>query len=691
MTAQQKIQKFIAKYGENIRKDYMPSILLGGTMINSEFKEKNGTICYNFYSKVFVPYLLYDEKLDVLAVAIGSMSSNKRDGLQREWTGTVYYIVDHEKKVVNKNGESPYCYYGKETCYYARFFLDEFKTNEHNICSREIKRFLGETFRWGSRLFGTRLWCLKEWFVQKNKKDASNEIIKLGDVSDIKLSTQEIDYLGYTWRPAIRTTIENNGRYDIIRCFSEDKETERIYFDTQTDKIIIFYCTNGIWQKATTVNKYSTYLVDKNLIDTYFEKTKRLKYLEDIVSNNKQTYVHSFWAQGKSHQEETNFIELSVFKLIKILRYPILEKLYRAGYKNIYDNIDKGCPKADITQKFGVYNDKAKTIYKVLGLNKFQLDLIDNKIGKNKNNYYVTSAYKVLNGIKAGLNMSNISDLNNEQFQSLYTFVEQISSGRYGYTYYDRRAFWKEYESFANNISKFTAMANRMNRIAKNFSGIYQTYNDMINMYDNCKRELLNVVDLNFEDLKDQNDFVRLHDYYTNMHNAHVEECRRNYDKAMKERHEKMLKNYEKIYKERTEKYEYGYGDYLFKIPKNPQEELTNEGRVLSHCVGGYSERVLSGNTNIVFLREKAAPEIPFMTIEINGEKVVQIHGSHNAWLGSCEKYQKAIPAVMHWLYDKKIKCNVNILTSKATGYSSYGAESVELPKVSFNVKEILM
>ena len=93
MTAQQKIQKFITKYGENIRKDYMPAICLGGTVINSEFKEENGAIGYNFYNKIFVPYLLYDKKLDVLAVAIGSMSSNKRDGLQREWTGTVYYIV----------------------------------------------------------------------------------------------------------------------------------------------------------------------------------------------------------------------------------------------------------------------------------------------------------------------------------------------------------------------------------------------------------------------------------------------------------------------------------------------------------------------------------------------------------------------------------------------------------------------
>ena len=694
MTIQEKIIKFIEKYGEDIRKDYMPAVKLSGRKsptitINKEYEEANESLLYSYYSKIFCPYLLYDEELDVLALAIGQMSSSKTGGEQRDWTGNVYYIVDHKKQVLDKEGSKPYYFYGKATHYYARSFLAEFSSYPTRAV-KELKRFLGDVFRYGSRLVETYLWCLKEWFMRKEPTQKTIEIANLGDVSNVKISTQEVDEIGYSWHTAMETILEANERYDVIRCFSKNEERERIYLDTKTDKIFIFYCVNGKWEKTNNVSYYNTYLINKESVDTYFDKTRRLKYLKNIIANDKTLYVKNIYTPQGYQDIETNYIEMSVFNSIKILRYPILEKLYKAGYKNIYSKIDTAQPKAWILEKFGVYNPKSKTIYGTLGVNKFQLDFIESKTAEVADRYYDTNVFRILSRIKEALGKINLSDLDNTQFQSIYTFVEGMSvNGRYGYR---GNRFWKQYEEFTHNIASFTAMANRVNKIAQQqVSGIYQIYSDIINTYDNCKSNRLDVIEIDFNELRTYNDFVRMHDYYSNIYNAYRERCRREYDKVMKEQHEKIMKAYEKLYKDRKIEFEYSYGDYLFKIPQNPEEELTTEGGFLHHCVAGYSTRVLSGNTNIIFLREKTAPTIPFMTIEVREGKVIQCHGSHNAWLGSCEKYQKAIPAVMYWLHDKKIKCHHNILTSKAMGYSDYGTGNIELPEVSFDVKEILI
>ena len=693
MTAKEKILAFRKKYGDGIRKEYMPSVTLSNSTgcnsvtINPQFEEENGNIHYSFYSKIFEPYLLYDNELDVMAVAIGKISSNKTDGGQREWSGNVYYIVDHEKTLLKEDGNVSYCFYGRNIYYVSSGFLSEIYTSTNTTAINQIQQFLGETFRFGTQVFTTGGWCLKEWFTQKDKKKEVDEITKLGTVSNIAISTTDVDKFN-GWRLPKKVIIETNDRYDIIRCFTKNKETERVYFDTQTDKIHIFYLVNGGWVKAVAIDKYAEYIIDKSSIDSYFDKTKRLKYFKNLATDNQKKYIIKQYTPNGWINTETEYIKISVFNLIKILRYPILEKLYKAGYNNIYQRIDKSCPKADILQKFGVYNPKAKTIYGILGVNKFQLDFVEKICEEQKDRYYRPSVFNVISTIKKGIQGKPLSDLDSDQFQSLYIFSEKLYNDRYTYN----KAFWQDYEQFTHNTSKFIAMANKMNRIAKKHSEqIYRIYNDMITVYGNCIQNRLNVIEINFGELKEYNDFVRIHDYYTNMWNMYQEERRRNYDKAMKERYEKLVKQYEKIYKERKAIYEYTNGDYVFKIPEKPQQELTDEGRILGHCVGGYSDRVLSGGTNIIFLREKSAPTIPFMTIEVNNGKVVQCHGAHNAWLGSCEKYQKAIPTVMNWLHDKGIKCNKNILTSKAMGYSGYGAGNIELPEVPFNTKEILI
>ena len=86
-------------------------------------------------------------------------------------------------------------------------------------------------------------------------------------------------------------------------------------------------------------------------------------------------------------------------------------------------------------------------------------------------------------------------------------------------------------------------------------------------------------------------------------------------------------------YAERKAKLEKKYGfeldGYIIRIPASG-EEILNEGRKLQHCVGGYADRHMSGAVTILFMRKVKKPDEPWLTIEMSGNKLVQIHGLKN-------------------------------------------------------------
>lgn len=88
-----------------------------------------------------------------------------------------------------------------------------------------------------------------------------------------------------------------------------------------------------------------------------------------------------------------------------------------------------------------------------------------------------------------------------------------------------------------------------------------------------------------------------------------------------------------KEFKSRTAALDKRYGfedkDFFIRAPIDAAE-IVAEGKALAHCVGGYAERHASGATTILFLRKKSEPETPYVTIEMNGNEIRQIHGYKN-------------------------------------------------------------
>lgn len=79
----------------------------------------------------------------------------------------------------------------------------------------------------------------------------------------------------------------------------------------------------------------------------------------------------------------------------------------------------------------------------------------------------------------------------------------------------------------------------------------------------------------------------------------------------------------------RREKYEFEMDGLTIKFPLT-SAAIIYEGKVLCHCVGGYAARHKKGVLTILFLRWTDEPNKPYVTIEMNGNRIVQVHGYQN-------------------------------------------------------------
>lgn len=106
------------------------------------------------------------------------------------------------------------------------------------------------------------------------------------------------------------------------------------------------------------------------------------------------------------------------------------------------------------------------------------------------------------------------------------------------------------------------------------------------------------------------------------------------------------------------QKYSYEAGGYLIRVPQS-KEEVVEEGRKLQHCVAGYADRYIAGKVTILFMRKKGAPDTPWITIEMAGNTIVQIHGYRNEGMYTRKgpfapdprvKYQAFLNPWLDWL-----------------------------------------
>lgn len=81
--------------------------------------------------------------------------------------------------------------------------------------------------------------------------------------------------------------------------------------------------------------------------------------------------------------------------------------------------------------------------------------------------------------------------------------------------------------------------------------------------------------------------------------------------------------------------------ELIMKAPESGTEIIL-EGKMLQHCVGGYVQRHADGKTNILFIRKKDEPDMPYFTIEVSNDyQIIQCHGYKNE--ATCSKPDEII------------------------------------------------
>ena len=155
------------------------------------------------------------------------------------------------------------------------------------------------------------------------------------------------------------------------------------------------------------------------------------------------------------------------------------------------------------------------------------------------------------------------------------------------------------------------------------------------------------------------------HDSATDRHRNVLERERRERLERQREEVRQQEEDFEKkkaAYPERKptleKKYAFELDGYVIRVPADGDEILA-EGRKLQHCVGGYADRHLAGRTTILFMRKAAHPDEPWLTIEMDGNKLRQIHGYRNEGLYTSkgrfapdprEVYKDFIDTWLDWL-----------------------------------------
>lgn len=112
------------------------------------------------------------------------------------------------------------------------------------------------------------------------------------------------------------------------------------------------------------------------------------------------------------------------------------------------------------------------------------------------------------------------------------------------------------------------------------------------------------------------------HDNAAVAERAMLEEKRMTAVKEQERKAVKYLKKYEK-------QYSFTNGEYTIIIP-HTVKEIIDEGKNMSHCVGGYAGRHMEGALAILFLRSAANPDKSLYTIEMHGKTLTQVQGYRN-------------------------------------------------------------
>lgn len=600
--------------------------------------------------EIFSYYGKYHKEIDAFEIASIEMNGGRsKDGEKRIWE---YKDINLERYFLFRNGEAikGFSYLQKDGKFYDKtllhWLISDIPQNIHNrYFDKQTLAFLGfkATEEWLRRDTYWVPFRVGRWYEKVAERPVKENSIKKSLMESEGLTDFSNEYLSNLFL--------KNGSSDGVICvpykdgaliryytskYRSQKllytEKYRFFFNEKEEFILKKNCDK--WVSCAANNCYQQCIAERIVNFNELRKIKRIDRCVDVLLNNEFLNKDSF-----------------IVNLIYTLKYPIVEKLGKAGYKYLMSKMIWS-PTVMLRDKFGTTPKKMGTLYENLGMNKIQLKMLEQFRDPYKNTLPSIKFIKQIGG-------DDIIHWDEKKSRKIFKFASQAQNW-FGLALKENYLGSIDYFKWNREVKEFVP-TNQDRKNIKNLINLQDKNPDVDvvrlfrdTVYTMCDRVHEILPNMNPFEARSLRDLQWMHDQYTNIANA--------------QRFNNLKKdgNWEKFNKKRIEMYEKVGDEFEIVVPREPVD-IINEGASLNHCVGGYLESVASGYKTILFLRKVSEPEISFYTIEVNNFNVVQIHGKHNKWLGN---NPEAIQFVIDWLQDIQIYCSRKILFNLGQGYS---------------------
>ena len=600
--------------------------------------------------EIFSYYGKYHKEIDALEIASVVMKGNRaKDGERRTWE---YVNINNERYFLFRNGEAikGFSYLQKDGKFYDKTLRHWLKLDlPQNIHNRYFDEqalvFFGfkATEEWLKEEIFWIPYRVGNWYEKVAERPVKENSVKKSLIESEELTDFSKEYLSNLFRIGDRGVIcipykdgvlvrYYEGGYYTSQAFGY-KEKYRFFFNEKEE--FILQKRSDKWGSCAANNCYQSCSAEHIVNFNELRKVKRIDRCVGVLLNNEFLNKESF-----------------LVNLIYILKYPIVEKLGKAGYKYLMSKMIWS-PTTLLRDKFDTTPKKTGTLYENLGMNKIQLKMLEQFRDPYKNTLLPSIKFiKQIGG-------DDVIHWDEKKSRKIFKFAYQAVNWS-GLVLKENYLGAPEYLRWNREIKEFIPteqdrknLKNLINLQDKNHDvDVVRLFRDTV--YTMCDRVHEILPNMNPFEAKTLRELQWMHDQYTNIANA--------------QRYNNLKKDgrWDKFNKKRIEKYEKIGDEFEIIVPREPKD-IINEGASLSHCVGSYLESVASGYKTILFLRKVSNPDRSFYTIEVGDSRIIQIHGNHNKWLGN---NPEAIQFVIDWLKDVQVRCSLRILFNLGQGYS---------------------
>lgn len=597
--------------------------------------------------KIFSYYGKYHQEIGALEIASIIMKGGRsKDGEKRYWE---YKDINLERYFLFKNGEAikGFSYLQKDGKFYDKTLRHWLQTDlSQNIHNRYFDKQSLAFFRFEA----TEEWLRRKaywipfrvgrWYEKVAERPVKENSVKKALMKSEELVDFSNEYLFSLFKVSDSGVVCVPYKDGVlIRYYTSSKylpqkllymEKYRFFFNEKEE--FILKKSSDKWVSCAANNCYHSCTAEHIVNFNELRKIKRIDRCVDVLLNNEFLNKESF-----------------LVNLIYTLKYPIVEKLGKAGYKYLMSKMIWS-PTTLLRDKFGTTPKKTGTLYENLGVNKIQLKMLEQFRDPYKNTLPSIKFIKQIGG-------DDVIHWDEKKSRKIFKFASQAGNwsglvltenylGAPDYLRWNMKGFTPTDQDRKN-------LKNLINLQDKNHDiDVIRLFRDTV--YTMCDRVHEILPNMNPFEARSLRDLQWMHDQYTNIANA--------------QRFNNLKKDgrWEKFNKKRIEMYEKVGDEFEIVVPREPVD-IINEGANLNHCVGGYLESVASGYKTILFLRKVSEPDKSFYTIEVGKSNIIQIHGNHNRWLGN---NPEAIQFVIDWLKDVQIYCSLRILFNLGQGYS---------------------